>query len=128
METSLFIAKIFGLSYLVICGAFLLNPKAFNRIMEDFGKDAAVTYLMALVTLVVGIVIVIVHNVWVANWTVIITIFGYLAIVKGIWLLAFPGSVSKFMEGYLKYKRLRVIHLLVGVIVGVLLTYLGFIG
>ena len=106
----------------------LMNRKSIVRIMEDFVKNAAVIYLGALLALVIGIVIVLVHNVWVWGWPVIITILGWIAILKGIWLLLFPKMVDDFMQAYLKYEKLRIFHLIFVLLFGALLTYLGFFG
>ncbi len=87
METSVFIAKILGLCYLVLGAALLLNKGLIEKVMEDFCKNAALLFIMGVFTLVLGIVMILVHNIWVANWTVIITIIGWIAFIKGIWFI-----------------------------------------
>ncbi|MBN2097358.1 MAG: hypothetical protein JW714_02635 [Candidatus Omnitrophica bacterium] len=69
---SVFIARVFGLCYLIIGLGFMLNRKAFQRVMEDFCKNAALVFFSGLFALVVGIVIILNHNLWVANWTVLL--------------------------------------------------------
>ncbi|MBU1923460.1 MAG: hypothetical protein KJ710_04285, partial [Candidatus Omnitrophica bacterium] len=98
METSIFIARIFGLCYLILGAGFVLNRKALGQVIDDFCKNAALFFYGGLFTLVIGIVIILTHNVWVANWTVIITILGWLALIKGIWIIVFPNTVSVFMQ------------------------------
>ncbi|NQT89768.1 MAG: hypothetical protein HQ558_00750 [Candidatus Omnitrophica bacterium] len=126
METSVFIAKIFGLCYLVIAVGLLLNQKLFRQIMEDFIKSAAGVFYGGVLALVVGVVIILTHNVWVANWTVMITIIGWIGFIKGIWLIVFPGSVNKFMQAYLKNEKLLVVQALGALVFGLVLTYFGF--
>jgi hypothetical protein len=126
METSVFIARIFGLCYLVIGVGFVVNRKAFKQVMDDFCKNAAMGFYGGLLALVVGVVIILTHNVWVANWTVMITIIGWIGFIKGIWMLVFPGSVARFMQAYQKHENLIVIHALAAVIFGAVLTYFGF--
>ncbi len=53
-------------------------------------------------TLVVGLVVVLNHNVWVRGWPVVITIYGWGGILKGIWMLVFPNSAAKFTQAYSK--------------------------
>jgi uncharacterized membrane protein len=126
METSVFIARIFGLCYLIMGAGFLFNRKAFQRVMEDFCKNAAVVFYGGLLALVIGAVIILTHNVWAANWTVIITIIGWLAFIKGIWVIVFPDAVSKFMQAYQKNKSLQIFHPVVALILGVVLVFFGF--
>jgi hypothetical protein len=126
MGTSVFIARIFGLCYLIIGACFLVNRKGFKRVMEDFCKNAALLFYGGLLALVVGVVIILTHNIWVANWAVMITIIGWAGLIKGIWLLAFPDSVARFMQAYQENENLIIVHAIAALIFGLVLTYFGF--
>lgn len=94
--------------------------------MDDFCKSAASVFFSGLIALVVGLAIILTHNIWVANWTVLITILGWGALLKGIWLIVFPGTVFKLMQAYRKNKNISIIQLIIVLILGAVLTYLGF--
>ena len=126
METSIFIARIFGLCYLILGAGLLFNRKAFQQVMGDFCKNAALVFFAGMFTLVIGVVIILTHNIWVANWTVIITIIGWLGLIKGIWIIVFPNTVSKFMQAYQKNENLLIIHSIGALIFGAVLTFFGF--
>ncbi len=126
MGTSIFIAKIFGLCYLVIGAGLIFNREVFQQIMNDFCDNAALAFFGGIFSLVIGVVIVLTHNVWISNWTVIITIIGWIAFVKGIWLIVFPNSLSKFMRVYQRNENLLIVHAAVALIFGAVLTYFGF--
>ena len=126
METSVFIARIFGLCYLIIGAGFMFNRKAFGQVMEDFCKNAALVFYGGVLALVIGVVIILTHNVWVANWTVMITIIGWLGFIKGIWMIAFPDTVPAFMQAYKKNESLLTVHSIGALILGVVLTFFGF--
>ncbi|MBL7068914.1 MAG: hypothetical protein ISS34_03575 [Candidatus Omnitrophica bacterium] len=126
METSVFIARIFGLCYLIIGAGLVFNQKAFQHVMGDFCKNAALVFIAGLFALVIGVVIVLTHNVWVANWTVMITIIGWGGLIKGIWMIVFPNTVSKFMQAYEKNENLLIAHSVGAFIFGVVLTFFGF--
>jgi len=126
MKTSIFIARIFGLCYLIIGAGFMFNRKAFQRIMEDFSKNAALLFFAGLFALVIGVVIILTHNVWVANWTVMITIIGWAGLIKGIWMIVFPNTVYKFMQAYQKNENLLTVHSVIVLIFGAVLTFFGF--
>ena len=57
METSVFIARIFGLCYLIIGAGFIFNRKAFQQVVYDFCKNAALVFYGGLLALVIGVVI-----------------------------------------------------------------------
>ncbi|MBL7072640.1 MAG: hypothetical protein ISS33_02520 [Candidatus Omnitrophica bacterium] len=126
MQASIFIARIFGLCYLVIGIGFLFNRKAFERVMEDFCRNAALVFYGGLLALISGIAIVLVHNVWVCSWVVMITLIGWIAIIKGIWIIVFPDSIARFMRVYEKNKNILVFHASAALIFGAVLTFFGF--
>ncbi|MDP8212084.1 MAG: hypothetical protein P9X22_02180 [Candidatus Zapsychrus exili] len=128
MENSVFLAKLIG-PYCIIVGlGVLLNLKTYQTIMEDFLKNSALIYLGGILALIIGLLIVLTHNVWTVSWAVAITIFGWGGIIKGIWLIAFPKSICKFSENYLKNANLLKLHLILVIIVGVGLSIFGYIG
>jgi len=126
MENSIFIARIFGLFYLVMGIGFLYNRKAFQLIMEDFSRNTALLFFSGILALMIGIVIILSHNVWITDWSLMITIIGWAALIKGIWIIVFPNSVVKFIQVYQKNKRLLIVHPIVALALGVILTFFGF--
>ena len=126
MENSIFIARIFGLCYLVLGLGFALNRNTFVRVMEDFCKNATSIFFGGALSLVIGVVIILTHNLWVGNWTVMITIIGWGGFIKGVWMIVFPNSVEKFMQAYLKNKNILVVHSILALVFGAVLTFFGF--
>jgi hypothetical protein len=126
MENSIFLAKIIGPYCVIIAIGILLNQKMYVKIMEDFIKSPALVYLGGALALIVGLLIVLTHNIWVAGWPVIITIFGWLGIIKGAWLFVFPDTMTKFMEAYQKKASLLVVHVSLILIIGLGLSVSGY--
>ena len=126
MGTSIFIARIFSLCYLVVAIGLMFNRKAFKQAMEDFCKNAALVLYGGLFALVIGAAIILNHNVWAANWTVMITIIGWAAFIKGAWIIIFPHSVAKFMQIYKKNEKLLLAHSIIALILGLALAYFSF--
>jgi len=126
MGNSILIAKIMG-PYMVIVGIGLLcNLKFYQRMMEDFLKNAALIYLGGVYALIIGLLIVLFHNVWVAGWQVLITIFGWIGLIKGIWLIVFPNSVGKLTQAYQQKQALLRVNLVIVLVVGLLLIAKGY--
>ncbi|MBU0683454.1 MAG: hypothetical protein ABIH85_01190 [Candidatus Omnitrophota bacterium] len=126
MDASLFIARIFGLVYLIVGIGLLFNRKLFQQVMVDFCKNLALVLFGGMFALIVGIAIILVHNVWVPHWTVIITIIGWLGLIKGIWIIVFPKSMAMFMRRYQENENLVTVHAFAAIILGVVLTFFGF--
>jgi hypothetical protein len=126
METSIFFAKLLGPYCIIVAVGILFNLRTYQRVMEDFRKNAALLYLGGVIALLFGLLVVLFHNVWVANWTVIITIFGWLGIIKGAWLFILPNTAAKLTEAYQKNVAPLVFHLLIIIALGVFLTIMGY--
>ena len=121
MENSLFLAKLLGPYCVIVAVGILLNRKIYQKVMEDFFKNAALVYLGGVFALIIGLLVLLFHNLWVANWVVIITIFGWLGVIKGAWLIILPNTLAKFTEAYQKNATLLVIHLVIILALGVFL-------
>lgn len=126
MENSIFLAKILGPYIIIVALGIMFNLKTYQRVMEDFFKNSALIYLGGVLALIIGLLIVLFHNVWAANWAVIITIFGWLALIKGAWLIILPNTMTKITEAYQKNAVLLVVHSAIILILGVFLTVVGY--
>ena len=126
MGNTMFLAKILGPYMIIVAIGIMLNLKFYQEMMEDFFKNRALIYLGGVLALIIGFLIVLSHNVWVAGWQVIITIFGWGGLIKGVWLIVFPNSVGKLTKAYQRKPGLLVVHLLVILALGVLLTIKGY--
>jgi len=126
MDNSIFIARIFGICYIVLGTGLIINRAFFKKVMEDFSKNAALVYVAGIFALVAGVVIVLVHNVWSADWSVVITIIGWAGLMKGVWLTVFPDSAQDIMQAYLKKETLLTVHSTAALLFGLVLAYFGF--
>ena len=98
MDVSLHIAWILG-PYLLIMGIWLLiMPDKALKLMAAFkktGNSEMLIYYGAFMSLIFGLLLLSFYREWVQSWEVIITIFGWLAVIKGVLLLFKPESLLK---------------------------------
>jgi hypothetical protein len=73
--------------------ALLLNRGLFPAMIGQIADSYALIFLSGMLSLVAGIAIVRVHNVW-SGWPVIVTIVGWLAIVGGLGRMWMPQRVA----------------------------------
>jgi len=126
MGNSLFLAQILGPYVLIVGLAFLFNLKGYQRVVEDFCRNSALIYLGGVFAFLIGILLVLSHNLWIASWEIIITVFGWLALIKGIWLILFPNTVAKLAQFYQNKTALLAIKLVILLALGILLTVKGY--
>ncbi len=123
MELSFLVAKILALTYVTAGIAALSGKITFSKIVEDFEKSQGLTFISGFITLIIGMLLVTYHNIWVKDWTVLITIIAWISLLKGIMLIIFPQSISSF-KGWYKNTRIWGIFM---IIVGLLFGYFGFV-
>lgn len=58
-------------------------------------EDRTITVSTGYITFLLGLVTVILHNIWVADWRIAITILGWVTLLKGITKIGFPEHVHK---------------------------------
>ena len=126
MGNSILLAKFIGPYIMVIGIGLLFNLKAFQRIMEDFFKNAALVYVTGLITFVAGLAIVLFHNMWVFDWHLIITLLGWNILIKGTWLIISPETSAKMAALFAKNNKLVIIPLLIMLAIGIFLTAKGY--
>src|SRR6516225_10109 len=83
MATSVFLARLLGPLLLAVGAGILINPKAFRTMASEVVRSVTLVYLFGLFDFAAGLAIVLTHNVWVANWRVLITILGWLMLIRG---------------------------------------------
>jgi len=123
MELSIVVAKILALVYISSGIAALSGKISFNKMVEEYERSQGLTFLSGFVTIVIGVFLVEYHNIWVRNWTVLITVIGWLSLFKGVMLIAFPQSILMFSRWRRNTFRLGIFMIIFGLVFG----YFGFI-
>lgn len=123
MALSIFVARCLSVVYVSAGIAAVSGKISFNRVIEDFERSPGLTYITGFITIIAGMSLVTYHNIWVKDWAVVITIIGWLALVKGFMFIAFPGLISSFKGMYKNAKAWGVLVIALGILFG----YLGFI-
>ncbi|MDP2656390.1 MAG: hypothetical protein Q8P11_02395 [bacterium] len=118
MDLSIFLGQFWGW-YLIIIGLLLLlRGKSFIEELYKLGEDRNFTLISGFVALLFGLFVVILHNVWVNDWRVAITIFGWIAIIKGIMLIGFPKATKTLMASFHKNSAILYVLLVVAIALG----------
>ena len=124
MELVNYLAQVWGISIVVISLALLINEKHLKSLMAKIETDESL-FLWGFVSLIIGLAMVLSYNVWSQTWQVIITILGWLALLKGICLLFMPQTMKKWAKS-VGYQQWLPVYLVVLIFIGLAITYLGF--
>ena len=126
METSLFIAKIMGPLLIIVSISSILNAQYYIKMVENFIESPALIYIAGLLAILTGLVLINTHNIWIADWPVIITIFGWLAFFGGIFRVALPKQVKTLGSTMIERKSLLLIIITINLALGCYLTLVGY--
>lgn len=126
MQTSIFIARLLGPVFLAIGLAVLANRPAFRALGKEVLRSHALIYLFGTLDLVGGLALVLVHNVWVLDWRVLITLLGWIGIVRGLVRIFFPQRIMKFGTRMLRSQGVFVYGAIVTLAIGAVLSYFGY--
>jgi hypothetical protein len=127
MQASIFLAKLLG-PILALAGlAMLLNRKELGALAQEFLRSRGLFFLLGLIDFSVGLAIVLTHNVWVADWRVIITLLGWLLLVRGVVRTLVPEQVKPYGVKLLKNENAMIGSVAVVLVLGLVLSYFGYV-
>jgi len=122
MDISIFFARLWG-SFFVIFGLLFIITRQLGKTIE-MTDDKAFVISTGYITLLMGLITVILHNVWVLGWQVAITILGWSTVIKGIMKIGFPEYIHKQAQRFKKKQAASAIFLL---LLGIWLFWMSFI-
>ena len=125
MNSVVSIAAIVGPVYLVIGLSLLFYAEVWTKVVEQFQKNHFGMLTVAFMNLILGLMVIRSYNVWAWNLWVIITVTGWIMLVKGVFYFLAPGS---WIKAVLKFKMNRSAGWIafwgfVLIVVGAALTY-----
>ena len=127
MSTSVFIARLIGPVMLVVGLAVFTNPRGFREMAEEFMASKALMFLSGLILMPTGLAVVLTHNVWTADWRVLITLLGWLAAIGGALRVFGPLFVVKAGQAVLNWPHFTSVAAAIWVVLGLLFCFFGFL-
>jgi uncharacterized membrane protein len=127
MANSTFLARLMGPLMLAVGIGVFVNGQVYRLLADEFLRSRALIYLSGLLTMTAGLAIVLTHNVWRADWPVIITILGWLALIGGAFRIIAPQGTERVGRAILKHKHGLSIAGVVWVAIGAVLCLVGYL-
>jgi len=127
MDRSHFLAKLIGPVCIVGGLGMLFNTAVYRAMFERALHDHMFIYLSGVIALTLGLAIVILHNDWKWHWPLIITIFGWLAVIGGVMRMLAPQVVESYGLSLLALPNFFTVDGGIALLLGVLLSYFGYL-
>jgi hypothetical protein len=127
MQVSVFLARLLGPLLLLPGVGLLVNPRAFRAMATEVVGSITLVYLLGLFDFAAGLAIVLVHNVWTVNWRVLITLIGWLLLIRGAARILITDTLMGFAKTLIRNKQLYLVSGGVLVILGLVQCYFGYV-
>ncbi len=129
MDISFFLARVMGITLSILYLGIMINFKQLQKSVRTLEEQPVILFISGFISLVLGVLVIEVHNVWIANWRVIITIFGWIMLVVGAIRVLIPQVAIKLGHSLLERNE-KAAYLLIFIMFafGIYLTVMGFSG
>ena len=123
MNISIILARFWGWYLIIFFIILTFNPIRIKQIFADL-RDQKFLIITAFLAIILGLVSVLLHNVWEPGWKFIITAIGWTSLFLGLALFIFPDPSSRRLES-INIKFVQVIYVLL-FLAGLYLLNIGY--
>jgi hypothetical protein len=122
MDISSIIAQILGIFFVVVGITMVANGKGIAAAVEETAQHKGLLFTWGILALLIGATIVALNNAWTSGVQLLITVLGWAALIKGMFILFSPGIVAVL------YRKFATPGMMVGagivvIILGMMLLY-----
>ncbi|ETI65371.1 hypothetical protein C100_02365 [Sphingobium sp. C100] len=112
--------------YMILTGiGALASPARWRAVMDDLDRLPGLVMTLGFSVFVVGVAIVVLHSIWTDPLAIIVSLIGYVALIKGALLLAVPGPLLRVGHWSMGFIRAWAV---VALVLGILLFLAGLTG
>lgn len=131
MDITIVLAQVWGILLVILGVATIVNRKTEAAVMEELVQNRGLLWVLGLMTLFVGTTLIVLNDIGVllilsSGLSLLIAILGWLAVIKGAFILLFPDATVSL---YRKCNRSGVFVFcgFVAFVLGLILLYKGFL-
>lgn len=121
------ILQLFGLSLLAVSISAVLDRGMLKKLFLSFADNLSVLFLTGLFTLVLGCLIILTHKIWGGLIHNFVLVIWYLSVIKGLFLLVFPGLTVKMLKSMSNKNCSTTFYTILIFVFSLLCLYAGFI-
>lgn len=123
MATSKTIAALLGPTFVASAASVLINLDAWPALVDQGFHNAPLVFLSGYPLFVAGLAIVYFHNRWTRDWSVVVTVLGWLTLASGLSRIVFPTRLAEFATGATQTAGVTLAIALAALAVGAFLSF-----
>ena len=124
MDSTMILAQALGLILFIVGIGMLTRRKFVSEAIENAVQNPGTLFLMCIVALIIGALMVTTQAAW-YGWQIVITLIGWVALLKGLLIILFPRSMATLYRKCAKPDMIVIWGMLV-TIIGLFLVWAGF--
>ncbi len=97
---SILLGKVIGIYFILGALWAWKMRKDVHRLTKKFNKYPTLLMFMGPIVLIAGLFLVLGHNLWVGDWRVVVTIAGWLTLLKGLTIMFLPEQGLKLARAW----------------------------
>jgi hypothetical protein len=122
MDFSIVIAQVLGIVFALVGISMVASSKATATAIGESMQNKGILWMWGFLAVLIGAVIVAFNNTWTFGLPLLITVLGWLALVKGAFILIFPRAAAS-LYGKLNKSGMLVFCGVVVFVLGMVLLY-----
>src|SRR3989344_4527769 len=126
METTLFLAKLWGPAILAVGIGVFFSRSYYIKIYRDLEKDALAVLIFGMVAMTTGVAHILFHNIWGSFLPSLISFLGWALFVKGTLFVVAPRLVDKAGDFWVNKKLIPLAGILT-LVAGIYLTWVAYL-
>jgi hypothetical protein len=124
MYISIAITQTLGIIFAVMGLSVAIDRKNVSAALEKVTQDRGFLWLWSFLILTMGAVIIVMNNIWTSGLPLLVTILGWLTLIKGAFLLLLPGPAISLYKKCSK-ESVLIFGGIAAFILGLVLLFLG---
>ena len=119
-------ARVLGPFLVISCATAVVRASDMRALVTDFGANPVWPWVAGAFILAGGLVIVALHQYWRGAAAIIVSLTGWLLVLRGLFLLAFPTAFMSMANSVLEASVLWRSVCVCFALIGLYLTYVGW--
>lgn len=119
-------ARVLGPYFVIVIAVVLVRPPHVPTLLAHFTDDPVWPWVMGALVLLAGLAIVAFHQVWRGAAAIIVSVLGWVLVVRGLVLLASPELFESIADRVISTVGIWQVVYVATALIGLYLTYVGW--
>ncbi len=128
LSRTIYLSRLIGLYCILVVPSMILRREATVNTVSALFQSPGMIFVLSFLAISAGLAMVLGHNRWSGGaLTVVVTIVGWLIVLKGLLFLYLPSEVeAEFLLRWLRHPQLFYVCMAPSLLIGIYLTWAGF--